>query len=238
MALAAAGPCWTVPGAGAGAGALPRGQLGFLGLAGGAWAGTRCSSPTGALFGAVSFWLSRVALPLAPGPWRGGEPVAQPQLLLAPPATTSLAPAQLPGGKSPSLPLGPAVTPGSGWRWPPCPSLHGAGAGNGIPKAAVPAAPSCPGVSLPALPPLPRHTCPPPRCRPTPGPAPGKSRLPHSNCSMGLGRCVRATRGGGGCWDEGSRVYSPLLQGRGLSSTLVSPTAKTSSSLPGDPLLG
>lgn len=57
-------------------------------------------------------------------------------------------------GKSPSLPR-----PVGGQQRPLRPSLCSAGTGNGIPKAAVPAAPSCPGISLPAPPPQPPLPC-------------------------------------------------------------------------------
>lgn len=62
-----------------------------------------------------------------------------------------------PHGTRVSRPLPPR--PAGGQQRPPRPSLCSAGTGNGIPKAAVPAAPSCPGISLPAPPPQP----PPPR---------------------------------------------------------------------------
>lgn len=105
-----------------------------------------------------------VALPLAFGLRRGGSSDTTPaQPLPAPPATTgpAVAPTQLlhSGGKSPFSPSARLSRVQGGG--PPCPSFRGAGAGNGIPKAAVPAAPSCPGISLPALPPLPQ---PPPPC--------------------------------------------------------------------------
>ncbi|XP_071612209.1 uncharacterized protein [Heliangelus exortis] len=214
VALAAVGPCHAVPrsGAGVGACALPGGQLRFLGPAGGYWTGTRCSSPTGALFRDVSFWLARAALPLAPGPqWSQQHnsslcqhPRPQPAWLQLPGGSC----VSVPGGKSPSSPL--ARWPA--WQWPLCPSIHGAGAGNGIPKAAVPAVPSCPGVSLPAPPP--RPTGPPPTPLPHTMPGAGHNlcgaraaQHEKGSAEMGDGQCL-ASWLSLACGDGGSAAVS------------------------------
>ncbi|XP_030812835.1 basic proline-rich protein-like [Camarhynchus parvulus] len=163
--------------------------------------------------------------PLGTRPAARGEPAAQPRSLPAPPITTArrwlpvTSSAPLPAGKSPS-PLLAHRLPQVGVAWPWCPSLRGASAGNGIPKAAVPAVPSCPGVSLPALPPLPRRT------PPTPAHLPvlGKSRVSHCN-PAGAGAAPGATLEEGWCQDGGSPVASLVAQALHRASVSCAPNS-------------
>lgn len=186
--------------------------LGTAQVSGGCRAGTRCSSPTGALFGAVSFWLGRATLPLAPSPQHNPSLSRHPRPQLAwlwPPHSSS---APVSAGKSSSPLLGPPAALGSGW--------HGGGGPRHFmaPARATESqkqlSPLCPAAlgfryprSRPCLAPHPAA-----RRRPMPGQARGESRSPPSSPSVGLGQCVGAMLGERGCGDGGSTAPSIAAQ--------------------------